>query len=161
MIRRVFDVALLIILLVVACVSAGRADSIQGTVPTGPAQIAVVVSRKNPITSLPTRAELRRIFLRQKMKWPNGWTITVYERYTDNPIRQQFSQFVLGREPSDFREYWLTLKLTRGIRPPRACRSALLLKRYLQRVKGGIGYMYQYEVDDTVKVLQILEVKRR
>lgn len=123
-----------------------------------PTRIAVVVSRNSPVKSL-EQQELRRIFLRKKTMWPNRWAVTVYERHSRNPIREQFSKAVLGKKPSELREYWLNLKLTRGLKAPKACRSAKLVKQYLARVKGGIGYMYEREVDETVKVVKIIPIE--
>ncbi len=123
-----------------------------------PTRIAVVVSRKNPVKSL-KQGDLRRIFLRKKTVWSNRWAVTVYERHSRNPIREQFSKAVLGKKPSELREYWLNLKLTRGLKAPKACRSAKLVKQYLARVKGGISYIYEREIDDTVKVVKIIAVE--
>lgn len=118
-------------------------------------RIVVVVSTKNPFNSI-RLAELARIYLRKKIQWPNGESITAYDRPAGNRIRQEFSQKILGKSPKDLREYWMNLQLTRGLKPPKVLRSAKLVKRYLTRVKGGIGYLYEDEIDDTVKVLQII-----
>lgn len=119
-----------------------------------PLRIVIVVSDKNPLESLRTD-ELRRIFLRKKTQWKNGSSITVYDRSVDHEIRHEFSERFLQKKPSELREYWMNLQLTRGLRPPKVLRSAKLVKRYLQRVRGGIGYLYESEVDDTVKVIEI------
>ena len=123
-----------------------------------PKRIAVVVHPSNPIKSLKAD-ELRRVFLREDTKWPNKWLITVLERDSADPIREQFSVRVLGRKPGELRDHWLKLKVTRGLEPPKMCRSALLLKRYLARVEGAVGYLYEDEVDASVKVICVLEVK--
>ena len=127
---------------------------------TQPTQIVIVVAKENPVDSVNKR-DLKRIFLRQKTKWPNGSNITVYERHTKNPIRKEFSQRVLGKKPNELKEYWLNLKLTRAMKAPKVCRSDKLLRRYLERVKGGIGYMYLHEIDDKVKVVYKVEVGDR
>ncbi|MFQ5462657.1 MAG: hypothetical protein ACE5E5_08530 [Phycisphaerae bacterium] len=126
------------------------------TSPPKHQRIVVVVSSKNPIKTL-TPAELARIFLRQQTQWPNGWAITVFVRPMKAPIRQRFSQIVLHKKPEALHEYWLNLKLTRGLKPPKVLRSAMLVKRYLERVKGGIAYLYEDEVDETVRVVTIQE----
>lgn len=128
--------------------------------PERPLRIAVVVNPKNPIRTV-SMGDLRRIFLRQKTKWPNRWKIKVYEQHTRHRIRSEFSRIVLGKKPNQLNEYWLNLKLTQGLKPPRTCRSSRLLKQYLKRVKGGIGYLYEHEVDKTVKVIRLIELDRR
>lgn len=119
-----------------------------------PLRIVVVVSNKNPLESL-KRDELRRIFLRKKTQWKSGSSITVYERSVDHEIRQEFSKRIFEQKPSELKEYWMNLQLTRGLKPPKVLRSAKLVKRYLQRVRGGISYLYLKELDDTVKVIEI------
>lgn len=118
--------------------------------------VVVVVSKKNPVESIDMR-DLSRIFLRQRLHWSNGWAITVFERSTETSIRTEFSLRVFGKTPAELHEYWLNLQLTRGLKAPKVCRSARLVGQYLSRVKGGIGYIYDDEVDDTVKVVPITE----
>ncbi|MFQ5501111.1 MAG: hypothetical protein ACE5EQ_02295 [Phycisphaerae bacterium] len=137
-----------------------KATSQPASVPEKPIRIAVVVSPKNPITTVSSR-DLHRIFLRQKTKWPNHWKITVYDQHTKNPIRTEFSRRILGKTPAQLKEYWLNLKLTRGLKPSKTCRSPRLVKQYLKRVKGGIGYLYEDEVDKTVKVIKWIELDRK
>ncbi len=121
-------------------------------------RIAVVVHSSNPVESL-TEGELERIFLRKSLKWDHGETITVFERPAETTIRNQFSRHVLHKTPSELVEYWLNLKLTRGLSAPKVTRSPRLLKLLLKRKRGGIGYLYEGDVDDTVKVITTLEVR--
>ena len=88
----------LLVLLVIARALLGQTQSDQQRGAAAPRRIAVVVSRQNAINSL-TLAELRRVFLRQKTQWANGWQITVYERSSENPIRERFSRTFLGKTP--------------------------------------------------------------
>ncbi|MDQ7005964.1 MAG: hypothetical protein Q9Q40_01905 [Acidobacteriota bacterium] len=138
---------------------AARAEDDASTGTDGPVRIAVVVNPLNPVDSLDP-AQLERIFLRQKIKWKNGWMITVFEWASDHPIRRQFSSLVLRKSPERLAEYWLNLKLTRGLKGPAICHSTTLLKSYLRRVKGGIGYLYEADIDASLKVIHLLEVSR-
>jgi hypothetical protein len=45
------------------------------------------------------------------------------------------------------------------MKPPKVLRSARLVKEYLQRVRGGIGYIHESEVDESVKVVKIPDLK--
>lgn len=129
---------------------------VQTETPLKTRRILVVVSTKNPIASL-TNAEVARIFLRRMTRWPNRWPITVYERPVKEKIRQSFSKRILNKKPEALFEYWMNIEMTRGVKPPKVLRSAKLVKRYLERVKGGIAYIYEDEVDATVKVIEIKE----
>ena len=55
----------------------------------------------------------------------------------------------------------MNLELTRGMRPPQVSRTASLLKLYLDREKGGVGYAYEEEVDSTLKIVARIETKPR
>ena len=103
--------------------------------------------------------ELRRIFLRQVTHWKDGEAISVFERPADSPIGLQFSQRILKKTAEELKTYWMELQITRGMKPPKVLRSANLVKDYLQRVRGGIGYLYDDEVDEHVKVLVITDRK--
>lgn len=127
---------------------------------TRPRKLVVVVSKKSPVKSL-RLDDLRRMFLRQKTEWSHGGRITVFERSVEHPIRQRFSLWLFKKKPSELRAYWMNLMLTRGLKPPKVLRSTKLVKQYLRRVKGGIGYMYEDELDDTVKVVRILDQNGR
>jgi ABC-type phosphate transport system substrate-binding protein len=111
-----------------------------------PRHILVVVSAANRIEPLPA-GRMRRIFLREVTVWSNGWPITVFERPTDHPIRAAFSSSVLGKTPAQLSEYWLSVALTRGLEPPKVCRTSALLRQYFERVKGGIGYVWEDEME--------------
>jgi len=138
-------------LLLVAVCSWSTAATAQ-TTSTGPRTILVVISSANQREPL-TLAQVRRIFLKEVTVWSNGWPITVFERSTDHPIRAIFSSAVIGRTPAQLSEYWLGLALTRGLDPPKVCRTSTLLRQYLERVKGGIGYVYEDELESGMTIV--------
>lgn len=117
-----------------------------------PRTIVVVVSPQNPVKSL-SAVQVRRLFLREQEIWPNGWPVAVFERSANHPIRAAFSSVVLRKSSSQLSEYWLNLSLTRGLEPPKVSPTAALLQQYLNRVKGGIGYVYEDELDRGMKVV--------
>lgn len=106
----------------------------------------------NP-SKLLTVAQVRRIFLREVTVWSNGDPITVFERSVDHPIRAEFSSAVIGKTPAQLSEYWLGVALTRGLDPPKVCRTPTLLRQYLERVKGGIGYVYEGELESGMTIV--------
>jgi len=130
------------------------AGAAQDEVPEAPSRVVVVVSKQNPVTSL-TLNELRRIFLRKMGQWSHGGKITVFERPLKSKVRAAFVRSVYGKKPEAFQEYWMNLSLTRGIKAPKVLRSPKLVRAYLNRVKGGVGYLYEDEVDDSVKVVEV------
>jgi ABC-type phosphate transport system substrate-binding protein len=138
--------------LLLVALSAWASPAPAQTIPAVPRHILVVVSSANQTKPLSV-AQLRRIFLREETVWSNGWPITVFERSTDNPIRATFSMAVVGKTPGQLSEYWLGLALTRGLDPPKVCRTSTLLRQYLERVKGGIGYVYEDELQSGMTIV--------
>jgi hypothetical protein len=135
-----------------------RNDPATATSEPQPRKLVVVVSKENPSDSL-REDELRRIFLREVAHWKDNENISVFERPADSPIGLQFSQWVLKKTAEELKDYWIKLQITRGMKPPKVLRSASMVKEYLQRVRGGIGYLYEDEVDEYVKVLVITDRK--
>lgn len=148
-----------ILLSLVALGAVGDAEQPGSTSESG-RKIVVVVSRDNPVQTV-SKGELRRIFLRKKTQWPGGTGITVYERPASSRIRKEFSQRVLGKKPGELKEYWMNLMLTRGLKPPKVLRSAKLVTRHLQRVKGGIAYVYEDEIGKAMRAVEIKEAGGR
>lgn len=118
--------------------------------------IVIVVSRENPTESL-TVEELRRIFLRETMHWKHGPPIAVFERPTESPICGKFSKTVLKKTAAELKDHWMRLQITRGLKPPKVLRTAALVKEYLQRVQGGISYLDERDLDDSVKRIHITD----
>jgi ABC-type phosphate transport system substrate-binding protein len=133
-------------------------DSATATSKPQPGKLVVVVSKENPVDSL-SMDELRRIFLRQVTNWKDGEAVSVFERPSDSPIGREFSQRVLKKTAEELKTYWMELQVTRGMKPPKVLRSANMVKEYLQRVRGGIGYIHENEVDESVKVVKIPELE--
>ncbi|MEW6741456.1 MAG: substrate-binding domain-containing protein [Planctomycetota bacterium] len=154
---------LLGIVVTLLAVSATRLAS-EGSVPRqldgkdGPRQIAIVVNKNNPTKSA-SKAELQRIFLKKQAKWSDGSPITVLERTASDPIKTKFSDLVLEMTQAELTEYWLNLKLTRGISAPESYASARLVTRYIERAQGAVGYMWAHEVGESLKVIARLDVE--
>jgi ABC-type phosphate transport system substrate-binding protein len=148
---------LLVVALWLGAIAGGGAVNVFAQ-PTKSRQILVVVSAANPVESLDL-ARVRRIFLREQTVWANGWPISAFERSSGQPIRAEFSSTVLGKDPGQLTEYWLNFQMTRGLDPPRVCRTVLLMTEYFERLKGGIGYVYEDELADGMKVVARVRVK--
>ena len=143
---------------IVALVVAALAVAFMPAAADKPARMAVVVSKTSKLASIEW-SELQRIFLREKIQWDDGSEITVFQRPSVHPLYGAFARAAVRKSPGELAEHWLNIKLTRGIDPPKVCASAMLLKRYLERTSGGIGYLAEDEVDETVKVVMFIDIK--
>jgi len=132
----------------------GRFAALAGDSEETPPKFVVIVHPDNPIERIDL-ANLRRLFLRQAVEWKNGWKVSPYNLHSSDEVRNDFSLRVLGKTPREMADYWLQVRLTRGVRPPKVCGSARLMKSFVSRTRGGIGYVTPAELDETVKAIEV------
>jgi hypothetical protein len=118
--------------------------------------IAVIVPRHMTITSI-TSGELSLIFWRKKLYWADGKRMHPLNLPTDNPLRRQFSQRILGSLPETQTDYWND-QYYHGNSPPHVVISQEAMLRYVSESPGGIGYVHACKVDSRVKVLLWIRV---
>ena len=120
-----------------------------------PPVIAVVVGKASVVTSI-SRDDLRELYLRRQRLWPNGTRAVPINLPPDHPARQRFSRLVLGRSPSDLVSYW-NARYFEGIVPPMVVPSPAAVRAYLAAEADAIAYLPLSEVDDTCRVVFLLE----
>ncbi len=111
--------------------------------------IAIVVANDAPIKTF-SLAELRLIYWRKKTYWPSGQRLHPVNLPSDNLLRMQFSNSVLGSLPSTQNDYWNGLYF-HGISPPHVVHSEEAVIRYVQDTTGSIGYVDACAVDARIK----------
>lgn len=117
------------------------------SVPT----IAIVVASNVQVERLKLNANnLRLIYLRKQLYWPNGQRIAPVNQEVTSPLRNQFSQVVLGSLPKQQIDYWNGMYFN-GIQPPYSVSSDESVLRYVADNKGAIGYVDACHVDDRVQ----------
>jgi ABC-type phosphate transport system substrate-binding protein len=114
----------------------------------------VIVNDANPVKSL-TRAELRRIFMKQSRMWPHGDAMVPVDWDSTHYLRAVFCRDVLNRSVREMAEYWVQQSMTQGLTPPSTQRSARAVIRFVASVPGAISYVAPSDVDDTVNVISI------
>ncbi len=114
----------------------------------------VIVNDANPVKSL-TRAELRRIFMKQSRMWPHGDAMVPVDWDSTHYLRAVFCRDVLKRSVREMAEYWVQQSMTQGLTPPSTQRSARAVIRFVASVPGAISYVAPSDVDDTVNVISI------
>jgi len=119
--------------------------------------IAVIVPTDFGIRNLGS-AELSLIFLRKKLYWSNGKRMRPANLPTQNILRKQFSQRLLGSLPEAQSEYWNELYF-HGTSPPHVVSSQEAMLRYVAETNGAIGYIDACLVDERVKVVAWLDIE--
>jgi ABC-type phosphate transport system substrate-binding protein len=117
--------------------------------------IAVIVPADFSTKHL-SRTELSLIFLRKKLYWPNGKRIRPANLPTQQALRKQFSQHVLGSLPQAQNEYWNELYF-HGTSPPYVVNSQEAMLRFVADTAGSIGYIDACLLDERVKAIAWLQ----
>ena len=123
--------------------------------PEAPPRIAVVTHLENETASL-TRNELARMFRKTQTEWEDGEHCIPIDQ-AGGDIRSAFGRIVLEQTPDEWKRYWMQQTMTGNARPPIALDSSDTVKKYLQKLRGAVAYIYLSEVDDTVRVLAITD----
>lgn len=122
--------------------------------PSAP-RIAVIVGEKSFVTRLSVD-DLRELYLRRTRLWPNGARAIPINLPPDDPVRERFSERVLGRSRQDLVSYW-NARYFEGITPPLVLHSPQAIRSYLAVEPAAIAYVPVEEVDGTCRTLLVLE----
>lgn len=115
--------------------------------------IAVIVPTQEQAEKLKlTPSSLKLIYLRKQLFWPNGKRIIPVNLQSENSLRNQFSQAVLGSLPKQQIDYWNGLYFN-GIQPPHSVNSEEAVIRFVTDTKSAIGYVNACAADERVKTL--------
>jgi ABC-type phosphate transport system substrate-binding protein len=121
--------------------------------------LAIVVNRSNPVDDL-SSAELRNIFLGNRSHWSNGRRITLVMREPGEPERRTIVRDVCGMNEEQLKNHFVHGLFTGEILvSPKILASATGVRKFVFNVPGGIGYLRPADVDPSVKVLRIDELR--
>jgi len=113
--------------------------------------IAVIVPRNFNQHSMST-ADVSLIFWRKKLYWADGKHIHPVNLSTDQSLRRQFSQVVMGSPPEAQTEYWNEVYF-HGTAPPMVVASQEAMLRFVAETPGAIGYIDACKLDNRVKAI--------
>ena len=86
------------------------------------------------------RAVLAQVFLGAVPRWGNGDVIQPLELSSTSPVRQAFSEHVLGMSIDAVKHHWLR-KIATGVRPPFSKASDEDVIAFVASQRGGVGYV--------------------
>lgn len=116
------------------------------TLPALATEIVVIVNPKNPATRM-FGAQAGQFFLGQSTMF------TPVEHNDSTPLRAEFYQKVLGKEPSQVKANWSKLVFTGKGTAPKEFGSSADVKKAVAADLSAIGYIEKSAVDDSVKVI--------
>ena len=121
--------------------------------------VAVIVNKDNPVKLL-SEGDIRKIYTNGILKWPDGKPITLYDLAIDDPLRNLFSEKVLGKPPYTVAYEWAHLKITNQAKnPPFTMKNQLLIIKKVSIEMGAIGYVSFSAVkgNTDVKIVSIIQ----
>ena len=121
--------------------------------PCAFADLVVVTNPKTPLASLP-QSHLTRLFLGQTQVFPDG-SAAVPLDVSGEGSHNAFNSEVLKKTPAQLEKYWARMIFTgRGQQPKEI--AASVIKRKVAETPGAISYMDRSQVDDSVKIINIV-----
>ncbi len=118
----------------------------------GDTTIVVIVNKANPTGALGA-SELRPIFQTTKTSLGGGRDVTPLNLPSENKLRQDFDQAVLGLDPDRAARYWKDRKIRGGARAPKQLASTAAVLAAVSADPNAIGYVTLGEVNRAVKVV--------
>ena len=114
----------------------------------------VVIANPAVTASTLTRAELKAIFLGQKVKWDNKKYIRI-AILESGLAYVSFLQNMVGKTPSQFDQHWMKQVYTgRGSVPPSFIEEHQVVE-YVSRQPQAIGFVSPASVTGAVKIISI------
>lgn len=120
-------------------------------------RIAIITHCDNAIEEL-SKSEIVRMFLKRKTVWEDGKRCVPIDQSGDSAIRTRFTELVMGRTVDEMKRYWMQEMMTGNARPPISLRNSVTAKKYVAKLKGSISYVYEDEVDKSVKVIRVRDI---
>ena len=106
------------------------------------------------------KAAIRDIFLRRKTKWSDNEAITPYQYKEDSSERAAFARELLEMSAAEEEQYWVDARVRFGTLPPRVKTSTRIVRIFVARQKGAIGFIPASEVEEgKVRVIHRFNVK--
>lgn len=123
---------------------------------TDPRQaLAIIVNRSNPVENL-SFAELRKIFLGERSRWPNGHRVVVTMMESGNLEREIVLRQIYHMTESAYQDHFLRGAYTGEIPVlPKALASPAILRKFVFNTPGAIGYLRASDINESVKVVSI------
>jgi ABC-type phosphate transport system substrate-binding protein len=120
------------------------------------ADVVVVVNKANSVTTV-KKSVLGRYFLKKTTSWESGTPVVPVDLPATDPLREEFSGWILKMSPKNVEGHWITESLTGGKAAPEIVNSGTLVKKRVASEPGGVGYIDSAEVDGSVKVIEVVE----
>jgi ABC-type phosphate transport system substrate-binding protein len=103
-----------------------------------------------------TLADLRAIYLKQRLLWADGQPIIAINREAGSEARERFSAAVFGQNSRRLAEYWNQRYFEAGEFPPATLASDAAMVRFVAGNANAIGYVTLERIAGDVVVVLTL-----
>lgn len=118
---------------------------------------AVIVNTKNKCIrkGAAAKATVKKLFLKQMAKWPDGTAARPYGRKSGGTEQGAFVKVVLGMGDAELARHWLKMKNMNGTTPPKGVSSDRMVLKYVAKHDGAFGVIKMSEAKKSkgIKVL--------
>lgn len=121
------------------------------------AQVAVI-AHKQVSESTIEQGRLLDFYSGDIRRWDNGDRVVVFDLKEKGATRDRFFEYV-GKSSSRMRTIWLKRMLAGEGDPPEALDSEAAMLAKVASTPGAIGFVSEDQVDDSVRLLLIIEEK--
>lgn len=118
------------------------------------ADVVVVVSAKNPVTTL-THQQLSDIYLGRISHFPNGRPATPLDQPQNSPPYVTFYRQYLHQTPTQIKMHWARLIFTGRGQPPRSLKDGKAMADYVAKNDNAIGYLGDTFLDKRLRMVPI------
>ena len=102
---------------------------------------AVIINTKNKCSQSgnAAKATVKKLFLKQLAKWPDGTAAKPYGRKAGGAEQGAFVKAVLGMGDAELARHWLKMKNMNGTTPPKGVSSDRMILKYVEKHGGALG----------------------
>lgn len=122
--------------------------------PPSDVPYVVIVHPDNPIISL-TEADLKNIYTKKLVVWPDGVAIRPVDRDDESLSRKSFVELALHSTLANQKQYWQRIIFSGVNVPPPELYSDEAVIRYVLTHRGAIGYVHRHTKLRSVKIIGI------
>jgi ABC-type phosphate transport system substrate-binding protein len=119
-----------------------------------PGAYVVIVNPANGLASI-DRAYLQDIFLKKITRWPDGEAVRPVDLAANSPVRDRFTEELLGRSVDAVKAYWQQRIFSGRDVPPPELDSSEEVVAYVLRHPEAVGYVARATKLSGAKILAV------
>ena len=118
-------------------------------------ELVVIVSSKNPVTSL-RQEQVADIFLGQIASFPGGGEVVALDQNIGSPERDEFYSKVTAKTRPLVKAYWTKMIFTGRGEPPKEISGSVAVRKMVADNPSLIGFVNKSALDASVKTVLLV-----